>query len=173
MDPGSQSKLPATDIVHAIAFGALAVGVLDGLDAILVWALRGVGPQRVFQGVAAGLLGPEAFQRGAPAAALGLALHFLIATAVVAVYVLASRALPALLRRPVACGAAYGVGVWLVMNFAVIPLAFDRGPRLSPGMVANGLFAHVFLVGLPAAWAARRAARAPGRAPLAATTTGT
>lgn len=173
MGSGSPSKVPATDIARAIALGALAVGVLDGLDAIVVWALRGVGPQRVFQGIAAGLLGPGAFQLGAPAALLGLALHFLIATVVVAAYVLASRALPALLRRPVICGASYGVAVWLVMNFAVIPLAFDRAPRFSVVMVANGLFAHVFLVGLPAAWAARRAVRAAGRGAVAATPTGT
>lgn len=165
MDSGSRLELPAAAIARSIALGALAVGALDGLDAIVVWALRGVGPQRVFQGIAAGLLGPDAFQLGAPAAALGLALHFLIATAVVAVYVLASRKRPALLRRPVLGGAGYGVAVWLVMNFAVIPLAFDRAPRFSAAMVANGLFAHVFLVGLPAAWAARRAAR---RAALAA-----
>lgn len=173
MDSGPRPRLPSIDITRSIALGALTVGVLDGLDAIAVWALRGVGPQRVFQGIAAGLLGPGAFELGAPAAALGLALHFLIATVVVAVYVLASRALPALLRRPVICGASYGVGVWLVMNLAVIPLAFDRAPRFSAAMVANGLFAHVFLVGLPAAWAARRAARSTGTGGLAATSTGT
>jgi len=152
--------MPSSDIAGSIALGALAVGLLDGLDAVIVWALRGVGPARVFQGIAAGLLGPEARSAGAPAALLGVALHFFIATVVVAVLVLATRARPRLLRRPLVAGAVYGVGVWLVMNFAVIPLAFDRGPRLSAGMVANGLFAHVFLVGLPAAWAARRAARA-------------
>jgi hypothetical protein len=159
MAGGTARQLSSSGIFGSIALGALAVGVLDGLDAVVVWALRGVGPARVFQGIAAGLLGPEARSMGAPAALLGVALHFFIAAVVVAVFVLASRARPLLLRRPLVAGALYGVGVWLVMNFAVIPLAFDRGPRLSAGMVANGLFAHVFLVGLPAAWAARRAAR--------------
>lgn len=167
MPAETQRSMPSTGIAGSIALGALAVGLLDGLDAVVVWALRGVGPARVFQGIAAGLLGPEARSLGAPAALLGVAIHFFIATVVVAVFVLASRALPYLTRRPLVAGALYGVGVWLVMSFVVIPLAFDRAPRLSAVMVANGLFAHVFLVGLPAAWAARRAARGatlPGRA---------
>jgi hypothetical protein len=159
MNAETGKTMPSSDIAGSIALGALAVGVLDGLDAVIVWALRGVGPARVFQGIAAGLLGPEARSLGAPAALLGVAIHFFIATVVVAVLVLATRARPRLLRRPLVTGALYGVGVWLVMSFAVVPLAFDRAPRLSAVMVANGLFAHVFLVGLPAVWAARRAAR--------------
>ena len=68
--------MSSSDIVGSIALGALAVGVLDGLDAVIVWGLRGVGPARVFQGIAAGLLGPEARSLGAPAALLGVAFMY-------------------------------------------------------------------------------------------------
>jgi hypothetical protein len=160
-----QASVSSRDTATSIALGALLVGTLDGLDAVVVGAVRGVGAAKVFQGIASGLVGREAYELGAATALLGVALHYFVATVAVAVFVLAGRALPWLLRRPRVWiwGAVYGVGFWLVMNFAVIPLTFGRLPRFSPGMVANGLAAHVFLVGLPAAWAARRAARASAR----------
>ena len=136
---------------RAIVYGGLAVGILDGLYAVVVWALRGVKPDRVFQGVAAGLLGRESFEGGLPTALLGLLLHFFIAFCVAAVYVLASRRWDVLTRRPVICGLLYGVLVYLVMTFVVVPLSAARGgvPTL-PRFLLNAA-AHALLVGLPAA----------------------
>lgn len=145
---------------RAILTGTLVVGVLDGLDAIVFFALRGVSADRVFQGIASGLLGRAAAVRGGLSTALlGLALHFFIALGVVTVYALASRRLGVLVRRPVLCGLVYGVLVWLVMNFVVIPLsALTPGPRNWIG-IANGVLAHLFLVGLPTALIVSRARR--------------
>src|SRR5205807_2520534 len=54
---------------RAIAYGTLAVGTLDGLDAIFVFGLlRGATPQRIFQGIAYGLLGRASLGGGMPAA---------------------------------------------------------------------------------------------------------
>ena len=72
--------------IRAILSGALIVALLDGLYAVIL-ALRGVTPDRVFQGVAAGVLGREAFRGGMATAALGLGLHVFIALVVVATYV--------------------------------------------------------------------------------------
>ena len=142
---------------RGILVGALAVGILDGLYAVIVWWLRGVGPQRVFQGVAAGLLGrTDAVAGGSATAALGLGLHFLIATVVAALYALAARRLPALLRQPVRWGLLYGVVVYLVMNYVVLPLsAIGAAPRFTLSGFANGVLFHALLVGLPSAFAAR------------------
>lgn len=41
---------------RAIAYGGLTVGVLDGLDAVVFFGLRGVPPLRIFQAIAAGLI---------------------------------------------------------------------------------------------------------------------
>ena len=72
---------------ETIAYGGLAVGVLDITDAILFWWLRnGVSPTRILQSVASGLLGAAAFEGGTKTALLGLLLHFLIAFIVVVVY---------------------------------------------------------------------------------------
>lgn len=142
---------------RALLLGTLTVGVLDGLDAVIFFGLRGVAPVRVFQGIASGLLGRSAFAGGLPAALLGVALHFSIAFAVVAVFLLASRRAALLTRHAVAAGLLYGVAVYTVMNLVVIPLsAAGAGTRTLSGVV-NGLLIHALGVGLPAALFARAA----------------
>lgn len=141
----------------ALLLGGLAVGILDGLDAVVFFGLRGVTPMRVMQSIASGLLGSQAYRGGIATAALGILLHFGIALAVVAVYYLASRRLPVLSRHPLALGPLYGLLVYVVMNFLVVPLsAAVAGPRTLP-VVINGLLIHALGVGLPAAVFARAA----------------
>ena len=145
---------------RAIAYGALTVGVLDGLDAIVFFGLRGVPPERIFQAIASGLLGRAAFQGGVRTALLGVLLHFTIALSVVTIYHLVSRRVPELARRPFVWGPLYGIAVYLVMYSIVLPLsAVTMRPRPLP-VVINGLLIHMIGVGTPAAlfaWAAQPA----------------
>ncbi len=142
---------------RAIALGALTVGVLDGLDAIVFFGLRGVSPLRIFQAIAAGLLGRAAFGGGLPTAVLGTMLHFSIALAIVAVYYLVSCRIAALTRRPLMWGPLYGVVVYLTMNLVVVPLSAAAAVPPSLPVVLNGLLIHVLGVGVPSALAARAA----------------
>ena len=68
---------------RAILFGTLAVGVLDLADALIFFGLRGARPIRIFQSIAAGLLGRASFSGGVPTALLGVILHFFIAFLIV------------------------------------------------------------------------------------------
>ena len=144
---------------RALLFGTLAVGILDILDAIVFFALRGAQPIRILQSIAAGLLGRAAFAGGWRTAALGLALHFFIAFVVVLVFMLAGRRVQALTRHPIAFGLVYGLAVYLVMNLVVVPASAAGGARAWPAwpVVLNGVLIHMFGVGLPAALAARAA----------------
>lgn len=146
-----------------IVYGGLAVGVLDIAEAFAFWWMRsGVSPSRILQSVASGLIGAEAYKGGWATAALGLLLHFLIAFIIAAVYYAASLRLPSLITRAVVCGLVYGVAVYFVMNYVVLPLsAFPQRPgpfSLAPFL--NGVIGHALLVGLPVALFARRSARA-------------
>ena len=142
---------------RALLLGGLTVGVLDGLDALIFFGLRGVSPARLFQGIASGLLGRSAFAGGMATALLGVLLHFLIAFVVVAIYHLAARRLPGLTLRPWIYGPLYGILVYLVMSFIVIPLSAMGFRSPSPGVLLNGLLIHALGVGLPAALSARAA----------------
>lgn len=140
-----------------LAFGALTVAVIDGLDAVLFWAFRGVGAVRVFQGIAAGFYGRSTFQGGLATAAVGAVVHLLVASAVVVAFYLAASRLRVLARHPYACGSLYGVLVYLFMNLVVIPLSAIGGPRFALPSVINGLAIHVVGVGIPAALFVRAA----------------
>lgn len=142
----------------AILAGTLIVGTLDALDAILVFGLRGgVTPARIFRGIAGGVLGSAAGSGGTPAALLGVVLHYTVALGIVTTYVLASRVLPALNRRPLLFGPLYGIAAYLVMNFVVIPLsAIGTFPRFNAFGTTNGVLIHILGVGLPAALVAAR-----------------
>jgi hypothetical protein len=147
---------------RALLLGGLTVGVLDGLDALIFFGLRGVPPARLFQGIASGLLGRSAFAGGMATAFLGVLLHFFIAFAVVTIYHVAARRLPGLTDRPWIYGPLYGLLVYAVMSFVVVPLSAIGARSPSTGVLLNGLLIHALGVGLPAALSARAArARAP------------
>lgn len=141
----------------ALALGTLVVGTLDILDALIFFGLRGARPMRIFQSIAAGLLGRDAFQGGVATALLGGVLHFFIAFVIVAVYFLAGRRAPFLVRHAVPMGVLYGIAVYFVMNYVVIPLSAASQGTFSMPVFLNGILIHAFGVGLPAALSARAA----------------
>lgn len=152
--------------LRAITLGTLTVGVLDGLDAIIFFGLRGATPTRIFQAIAAGILGRQAaVQGGLQTALLGVALHFVVAFGIVGTYYLASLKVRALTTHPVICGAIYGVLAYLTMNYVVIPLSAigPGGPAHPLPVVVNGVLIHIFGVGLPTAYFIGKTR--PGQAP--------
>lgn len=154
-----------TPRLRAILVGGGIAGICDISYACGFWALRGAAPSRVLQSVASGLLGANAFDSGAAAATLGLALHFLIALLFAAAFVLASERVEILARRAILCGAIYGFLIFGLMNLVVLPLsAFPREVSFAPAATISGLLVHTFLVGVPIALAARRAVQRQARA---------
>jgi hypothetical protein len=140
-----------------LLFGGLVVGALDALDAVVFFGLRGVAPERIFQSIAAGLLGRAAFQGGPGVVALGAALHFLIATLIVITCYLMSGGLPVLVDRPWIAGPLFGIGAYCVMNYVVIPLSATRAGAFAWPVFLNGIGIHMIGIGLPSAFFARAA----------------
>jgi hypothetical protein len=135
---------------RAILTAGLVVGVLDISSAFVIWWQRGVGARRGLQGIAAGLLGATSFDGGAVTAGLGLALHFFVAFVVVAIFYLASRKIDFLTLHPVTSGVLYGIGVYVVMYWLVLPMAFPTfRHRLGNDLLAIAI--HISLIGLPCA----------------------
>jgi len=149
----------------AILNGGLIAGTFDILYATTMsYLLGGRTPIWVLQSVASGLLGAGAFKGGVPAALLGIAAHYFIACSAAAVYYLLSRRFAALVVHAVPFGIAYGVVIYLFMNFVVIPLsAFPLKGSVRLPVLARGLAVHMFLIGLPIALSIRHFSKGPSR----------
>lgn len=149
------------DRLRCFLIGGFVAGLLDITYAIVYSYLRAaVPPARVLQSVASGLLGRPAYQGGAPVATLGLVLHFLIAYLAAATYFLAARRFRMLVERPFVSGLIFGAGVFATMNLVIVPLSrFPGQLGRTPLTLITGLLVHMFLIGLPIAYAARKAYR--------------
>jgi len=150
-------------IPRAIALGILICGTLDIADALLFFGLRShVPPARILHNIASGLLGKPAFTGGAPTALLGLAIHYFIAAFWVVLFILAAQRIHWLFRQPILAGALYGLIVYAIMNFLVVPSS-RIGHRPSPtGIVlVNAVLALVFFIGIAVALVNKRYAPLP------------
>ena len=163
MRPETSALTPA----RAILYGTIVVGVLDIADAFIFFAIRGVAPLRILQSIASGLLGRSAFQGGVHTAALGALLPFFIACCIVATCVAIGSRVRAVGRHPVVIGALYGVSVYAVMNFVVLPLSAAASGRPTLPVFVNGVLIHIFGVGIPSALFARAAFPSHTEAPAA------
>jgi len=153
-----------SEAFRAILTAGLVVGVLDISSAFVIWWQRGVGARRGLQGIAAGLLGGSAFDGGLVTAGLGLALHFFVAFVVVSVFYLASRKIPFLAKQPIVSGVLYGIGVYLVMFWCVLPRVFSTfRHRLSNDLLQLAI--HICLIGLPTAFIVRRYSKVTEQSP--------
>lgn len=134
----------------AILTGGLIAGTLDLTQASILFGWK------VPLVIAGGLLGPRAFHGGAGTFALGVLLHYFIATTVTAIYYGASGRLHFLIEHPLVCGLFYGVAVELVMSYVVLPLSAlrARGP-FELHDILLGLGVHMVIIGLPIAYTVR------------------
>ena len=148
--------------LQTIFLGGLVVAILDGLFALTFYGLiLGVNPLRIFQSVAAGLLGSQSFSGGVKTFLLGLLLHYCVASCIATVYYLVSVKLPVLINHAVVSGLIYGMISYLGMKFVITPLsAIGRRPVPRLSIFLTEIVGHALLVGLPIALVARRSARA-------------
>ena len=142
-------SVPNPKPIRGLLLGGLLCGILDISSAIIISLLRHASPARMLQGIASGLLGPRSFQGGSATAALGLVLHFFIAFSAATVFFLASRRLAFLTRRPVISGLLYGICVYIVMYWIVVPLSAIHRHPTSLAQIPLPVIVHMFCVGLP------------------------
>jgi hypothetical protein len=145
-----------------LVYAWLSTAVIDGLFASLlsVFAYHSTAT-RLWQGVAATLLGPRALQGGARTAAVGILMHVGVAfgwSVVLLVLLMRAPRLRAVLASrygPLKTAAFFGPFVWMVMSLGVIPLLVGRPPAITGRWVIQ-LLAHIPFVALPMATAIKR-----------------
>lgn len=148
----------------------LLTAIVDGtFSSVLSVAAYGSTVTRLFQGVAATVLGSRAFEGGWSTAALGMAMHVGVAFGWSAVFLfglLRSRTVGRLVRSPagvVGVAAVYGPAIWIVMSLALIPALTHRPPTISIRWWIQ-LAGHFPFVGLPIVAMSAGSDRGAGRA---------
>lgn len=132
----------------------LLTGVIDGTWAIVLTLSYGRSLARLWQGIAATAFGERMFDGGSPAIALGVLMHFGVAFAWSAVFLLlVTRS--AWLRRVIdspkgvwKVAAIYGPLIWIVMSAGVIPLLTGK-PLVMTWRWWIQAAGHIVFVGLP------------------------
>lgn len=145
-------------IIKAALLGGLIGGAIDIAYAMIVSNLAtGMPPDMLLRVVAGGVLGREQItQGGLPEAVLGGVLHFSICIVMAAVFCIASLGMPAQRRYWYVTGPVYGVGLYVVMNYVVLPLSALAATKHPEGLRMWGeLASHMLGVGLSISGAAR------------------
>ena len=149
---------PPVQLWRFLVAGAL-VAVLDISFAETYWVVirNATTYARVLQSIASGAIGKSAFQGGSDTVILGAILHCTVAYGWTAIFLLASRhwrAFARVLAGPygaVKTGFPFGVVVWLVMDFVVMPLSHARPTPVGSTWFVVSLLWHPVGVGLPMA----------------------
>ena len=140
-------------MMKAILWGGLVGGTIDIFSASLISLLS---PLLIMRFIAAGLLGPQVIKGGLDISLMGLVLQWLMGLIIAAIYVLASRHLAWMRRDWRVTGVAYGVPVYFVMTYVVVPLSalHHWTPFNLKGFLLN--MAAMMLFGLIIAYATQR-----------------
>jgi hypothetical protein len=157
---------PVRDVFTAILLGGVIAATID-IGAACV--ISGRSPGFILQVIAGGLLAKASFDGGVATMLLGAVLQELMGVVIATLYVLLVKSVPVLLRRWIIGGLAYGVVIFFVMNYAVVPLsAWKSTPHFTPVKFAANM-AAMLLFGLIVAFFSRRGVRAELTADEAAT----
>lgn len=149
---------------RAFLWGWLACGVLDLTSAVVISIANNGSPFRMLQGIASAVLGPKSFEWGFATAAMGFAMHFLVALTATSIFYGLSRRIPAMAEHPFVSGPLFGAFWLLVMYRGVIPSLAALRPlylanvvkRPPPDLWPLPLLVHMTCVGLPIALAVWR-----------------
>lgn len=112
-----QDDIQQIIMLKAILKTGVIVGTLDALAAIIILAkMNAVG---VFQFIASGAFGKEAFSGGAAMTIIGILFHYLFAFSFTTLYFLLFPYATFLRKQKLVSGVLYGLFVWTVMNLIV------------------------------------------------------
>jgi hypothetical protein len=146
------------EICSAILLGGLIAAAIDIGAACLI---TGRSPVFITQVIAGGLLGNATFDGGIGTVILGALLQEVMGVLIAAIYVALLKSVPALMRQWIPSGLVYGVIIFFVMNYGVVPLSVWKSPaHFTPAKFAANM-AAMLVFGLIVAYFCRDLVSAP------------
>jgi len=155
----STSLTSRNSLLRLSVIGGLIISLLH--ITIQLWVVYGLILKTPFiatlQYVASGLLGESAFAGGLATALLGLLLEIVMLVIIAGIFILSADRIPVLRRNIILGSLLYGFGVFIVMNFIVVPLsAAPTLPAPPTWLVIELILDHILIVGLPLGILVRR-----------------
>ena len=138
--------------LKTILLAGLVAGTLDGLAAIIFFGpvFGKASVLQIFQGIASGAFGKEAYQGGVPMALCGVFFHYFIATSFAGAYYFIYPFISSFLSNKIVRGVLYGLMVWSFMNLLLLPLV---GMHIVFTLkTLRGIAIIIVCVGIPIAW---------------------
>jgi hypothetical protein len=146
---------------RAIVLAGAAAATLDLVFAFTFYgATVGASPLRILHSIASGAFGMAAFDGGIATAAFGLLAHYFILIVAASLYFAVSTRVATLRRRAAIFGPLFGVAIYCVMHYVVLPLSAAPKFRSSTLSVSSEFLMHL-LLGLTIALIVRATTRLP------------
>ncbi|HKY52789.1 MAG TPA: hypothetical protein VJM08_00725 [Anaerolineales bacterium] len=148
----SSSPAIRTSLFRSIALGGIIIGLLHLIVQVgIVFGLLLKSPyMSSLQFVASGAMGNVAYTGGLATALLGLVLELLMTIIIAGIFVVGVDRIPFLRQHVIPGSLLYGFGVFVVMNFIVLPLsAAPALPAPPMWLFIEIILEHILLIGLP------------------------
>ncbi len=144
--------------LRVILQAGLIAGTFDILAAFThAYLAGGATPERVLRFVASGVFGASAFTGGMWIAVAGLLFHYLIAIGWAAIFYMLYPTIRKASTNWVINGFVYGIIVWTLMNFVLVPLSNTAPhPIKFTQNTFIGLGIIMLCIGLPISWIVQR-----------------
>jgi len=148
----SDDERAGRDVLGAILAGGFMAATFDFFAAMLIYGGTASG---VAKAVARGWYGDGAKAGGTTIEVVGMASHWGILLIAAAIFVVASLKFPVLRRLAWIAGPLFGVGIYVVMHFVIVPLSAVHKVSNPHGLqFVEEFCGHMFVIGLPIAlWA--------------------
>ena len=139
-------------MIRKVTLATVLAGTFDLAANFLLWGWwKQVSPVRICQTIASGIYGKAAFDGGYVTAAVGAAAHYAIMAVMAIGYYLVISLSTWARRNWAVTAVVYGLFLWAVMNYVVVPMSASHRPGPWPLVfdvkLAFNLFCHVVLVG--------------------------
>jgi len=148
----STSLATRNSLLRLSVIGGLITGMLHLIIQVgIVFGLLLKSPYiSSLQFVASGAMGTASYTGGLATALLGLVLELIMTIIIAGIFIMGADRIPLLRQHVIPGSLLYGFGVFIVMNFIVLPLS-AAPPLPAPPMwlVIEMILEHVLLIGLP------------------------
>ncbi len=144
------------NLAKTIFWAGLLVGTLDIAAAVIQTLIHGGNPMNMLRFIASGAFGANAFEGGTSTALWGVFFHYIIAFSWTILFFLIYPTIKVYLKNSVIIAICYGIFVWLIMNFLVLPISQIQAFPFNFGraLLAAGIL--IVAIGLPLSLIAKR-----------------